>query len=79
MANKNIPSCIMGWDRTKQQPVEIQIRERKWGWIRHTLQKPNNDLTREALHWNPQAVRRRGSPRMTWRTINEEIKRMGKS
>jgi hypothetical protein len=25
------------WDRAKQQPVETQIRERKWGWTGHTL------------------------------------------
>jgi hypothetical protein len=66
-------------DRAKQQSVEIQIRERKWGWLRYTLQKPDNDLTREALDWNPQGVRRQ-RPRMTWRrTIYEEINRMGKS
>jgi hypothetical protein len=60
--------------------VEVHIRERKWGWIGHTLWKPNNDLTREALEWNPQGVRRRGHPRMTWRRmIQQEINRMGKS
>jgi hypothetical protein len=44
------------------------------------LRNPNNDLTREALEWNPQEVRRRGRPRTTWRrTIEEEINRMRKS
>jgi hypothetical protein len=52
------------WDKTKQQTVEVQIRERKWGWIGHTLWKPNSDLTQEALEWNPQGVGRRGHPRM---------------
>jgi hypothetical protein len=70
----------MHCDRAKQQPFEIQTREGKWEWIGYTLQKPNNDLTREALDWNPAGVRGRGRPVMTWRrTLDEEVNRMGKS
>jgi hypothetical protein len=64
----------------KQQPVEIQMRERKRGWIGHTLWKPHNDLTREALDWNPQGVRRRGCARLTWRRLtDEDLIKMGRS
>jgi hypothetical protein len=65
--------------QAKQQPVEIEIRERTWGRIGHTLRKASNDPTREALEWNPQGVRRRGRPRTTCkRKIDEETNRMGK-
>jgi hypothetical protein len=68
------------WDKAKQQTVEVQIREGKWGRNGHTLWKPNNHLTREALEWNTQGVRRRGHSRMTWRrAIEKEINGMGRS
>ena len=59
------------WERTGQQPVEIEIRRRKWGWIGHTLRKPNANVTRQALDWNPQGKRRVGRPRQTWRRSTE--------
>jgi hypothetical protein len=66
------------WNKAKQQTIEVQITERNWGWIGPTLRKPNKDLTREALKWNPQGARRRGSPRMTSRRTIKEINSMGK-
>jgi hypothetical protein len=27
------------WRITKQKPIEIQVKGRKWNWIRHTLRK----------------------------------------
>jgi len=27
------------WRITKQKPIEIQIKRRKWNWIGHTLRK----------------------------------------
>ena len=37
-----------------------QILKRKWSWIGHTLRKPPNNTTRQALRWNPQGKRKRG-------------------
>jgi hypothetical protein len=58
----------------------LQIRKRKWGWLGHTLRKPTEDITRQALEWNPQGKRGRGRPKNTWRrTVLEEAKGMKKS
>jgi hypothetical protein len=40
------------WKRTKQPRVDLQIRKRKWGWLGHTLRKPIDDITMQALEWN---------------------------
>ena len=37
------------WPRRGQEKIRIEIRRRKWGWIRHTLQKPSNHIARQAL------------------------------
>ena len=50
------------WQWTKQQPAEDEIIQRRWRWIGHTLRKQMTRITREALTWNPQGTRRRGSP-----------------
>jgi len=53
----------------------LQIRKRKWGWLGHILQKPSDEIARQALEWNPQGKRGRGRPRNTWRrTMLEEAK-----
>ena len=39
----------------------------KWRWIGHILRKPANNITRQALRWNPQGKRKRGRPRNSWR------------
>ena len=38
-----------------------------WRWIGHILRKPANNITRQALRWNPQGKRKRGRPRNSWR------------
>ena len=55
------------WDRCNETPIVEQLKWRKWGWIGHTLRKPANNITRQALRWNPQGKRRRGRPRNSWR------------
>ena len=55
------------WHWAREVPVSIQIRRRKWGWLGHTLRKPTNNITRQALSWNPQGRRKRGRPRNSWR------------
>ncbi|RUS91574.1 hypothetical protein EGW08_000689 [Elysia chlorotica] len=55
------------WERTRQAPIEQEIKKRKWGWIGHTLRKPSFNTTRQSLEWNPQGKRKVGRPRQTWR------------
>ena len=35
-----------------QEAVKISVKRRKWRWIGHTLRKPANNITRQALDWN---------------------------
>jgi hypothetical protein len=61
------------WNHTKQPRIELQIRKRKWGWLGHTLREPMEDITRQALDWNPQGKWSRGRPKNTWqRKVLEE-------
>jgi hypothetical protein len=62
------------WRRTNHEPVNIIIKRRKCKWIGHTLRKPQYDIIRQALEWNPAWKRRRGRPRQTWRrSIADEL------
>ena len=66
------------WKMTKQLPIETEIKKRKWRWIGHTLMKPPNTITRQAITWNPPRKRRRCRPRNTWqRDTGKETKEMG--
>jgi len=68
------------WRITKQKPIEIQIKRRKWNWIGHTLGKETGAIEKTALDRNPQGYRRRGRPKRTWRrTIEDEIRNTGRS
>lgn len=68
------------WQLTKQEPIELQIRKRKYRWIGHALRKPKNSIARQALDWSPQGKRSIGRPRNTWkRTVLKEIKVTGKN
>jgi hypothetical protein len=49
--------------RINHGPINIIIKIRKWKWIGHTLRKPQDDITRQDLEWNPAG--RRGRPRQT--------------
>nr|KAG5692585.1 hypothetical protein BaRGS_024005 [Batillaria attramentaria] len=53
------------WERTRQVPIEQEIKKRKWGWIGHTLRKPTSNVTRQSLDWNPQGKRKVGRPKQT--------------
>jgi hypothetical protein len=37
------------WERTNQQPIKQQIKERKWQQIGHMLKKTNGGSERSAL------------------------------
>ena len=72
IANKDL------WERTEQEMIEVTIRRRKWKWIGHTLRKPIDNTTRQALEWNPQGKRNKGRPKKTWRrTVSEEHNAIG--
>lgn len=61
--------------RCHQQPIQTEIRQRKWGWVGHTLRRGGNEICKQALEWNPAGHRSRGRPRGSWRrSLNKEIK-----
>ena len=67
-------------ERTRQIPVERELRKRRWRWIGHTLRRPTGSIARQALFWNPQGKRSRGRPRQTWRReLEADMKRIGKT
>ena len=35
------------WERTSQVQIEIDILKRRWGWLGHTLRKPNTNRASE--------------------------------
>ena len=41
----------------------------------HTLRKPHNNVTKQALFWNPQGKRNRGRPKNNWRRSAEQVLR----
>lgn len=66
------------WARTEQEQIDIQIRRLKWGWIGHTLRKPNSNVTRHARKWNPQGKRKQGLLRNSLRrTVDKEATKAG--
>jgi len=66
------------WERTNQNPISQDVKKRKWGWIGHTLRKPADTVTRQALDWNPQGKRKVGRPKQTWRrSVESEAKAAG--
>jgi hypothetical protein len=64
------------WEMSGQININKEIRQRKFGWIGHTLRKDDSEPCKAALQWNPQGTRRRGRPRNAWRrtTLNESGK-----
>ena len=66
------------WEETNQTPITETISKRKWSWIGHTCRREADNITRQALEWNPQGRRRVGRPKETWkRSIEREAKRAG--
>lgn len=67
------------WRRTNMEQLSIQIKRRKWGLIGHTLRRPEKNIARETLDWNPQRSRKRDRPKATWkRSIVKEARAEGK-
>ena len=68
------------WNLANQDPIIKQIARRKWRWVGHTLRKDPNDITRQALRWNPQGKRNIGRPRNTWRrSCDAELSEIGET
>lgn len=70
------------WRKTGQVDIGTLIRRRKWEWIGHTLRKPDDNIAKKALRWNPitQSGRTAGRPRQTWRrTVDAEVREHGYS
>ena len=53
------------WKRTNQVQIDTDILKRRRGWLGHTLRKPNTNITRQALTWNPQGKGKRGRSKHT--------------
>ena len=64
----------------KQVDIGLDIRKRKWNWVGHILRRPDTNIPKMALDWNPQGSRPRGRPKLTWkRSILSEAKTIGKT
>jgi hypothetical protein len=63
-----LPSAIKKklWRKTKQQPINKTIRSRRWKWIGNTLRKENNNITKQALEWNPKEKEREVDKKNSW-------------
>ena len=53
--------------KTNQKDINVQIKEKKYRWIGHTLRKDKGEICYKALLWNPQGKRKVGAPKRTWR------------
>ena len=68
------------WERAQHVPVDKEIGRRRWKWIGHTLRKPESNIARKALDWNPQGKRHRGRPKESWRRVmDRDLTRTGKT
>jgi hypothetical protein len=45
--------------RTNETPILQTIKQRKWHRIGHILRRPQNNITKQALDWNPQGKRKK--------------------
>jgi hypothetical protein len=41
-----------------QEDVNLEIRNRKFRWIGHTLRKDDGEIPKGTLQWNPQGSRK---------------------
>ncbi len=67
------------WKVTGCEKISTVIKRRKWSWIGHILRRPEGDIAKYALDWNPQGSRKRGRPKISWRrTVINEARAAGK-
>jgi hypothetical protein len=62
------------WTVRNQQPIDVQIKKRKWNWTGHTSRKPTKAIKKTALDWNSQSAHRSGHPRKTWGKLEKQAK-----
>ena len=64
--------------RAGLETISKQVARRRWTWLGHVLRMDHYSHPRIALTWVPEARRKRGRPRETWRrTIERELKENG--
>jgi hypothetical protein len=75
VSSKNSKYPLAGENRTEEllelaskEPVETQIKRRKWRWIGHTLSKPDDATEKQALDWKQQGACTR-RPKTTWKRM----------
>lgn len=52
---------------TNQEGIATTVKRRKWKWISYTLRKDTNNVTRQALDYNPGKEETGYRPRNAWR------------
>ena len=64
--------------KTQEKKMMTQTRRKKWNWIGHMSRKPHNNVTKQALFWNPQGKRNCGRPQNNWRrSAEQELRQIG--
>nr|KAG5687076.1 hypothetical protein BaRGS_017094 [Batillaria attramentaria] len=58
------------WERTRQVPIEQEIKKRNGDGSDTLCDKPTSNVTRQSLDWNPQGKRKVGRPKQTWRRMD---------
>ena len=65
-------------EATKQEPMNIILKRKRWRWSGHTLRTEPSAHARIALTWTPEGRRNRGHPHSTWkRAMLGELKEAG--
>ena len=65
-------------ERTGMQPISLEVKRRRWKWIRHVCRMPLTSIPRVAMRWTPGGKRARGRPKETWRrSVEREMKAPG--
>ncbi|VDO59909.1 unnamed protein product, partial [Schistosoma curassoni] len=65
------------WERTNQFTAQEKIRKKLWKWIRHTLRKSQNCITRQAATCNSGVKGKKGSPKNTLhRELETDMEKM---
>ena len=50
------------WKQTGQRPIEKDIKQRAWGWIGHTLRRPDGYVAKGPLRGTRRGSAREGDP-----------------
>jgi hypothetical protein len=65
------------WKLTESGDLNLEIRQRKFGAIGHTLRKDRSEICASVLTYNHQGKRKRGCPKQT--RLRTNLKENGKS